>query len=192
MFKSLKNLLQMKIKVYLTIVQNKNIVLGQGVRIDWNTNINLGRNKLIIGNDVYLRSNPNGYHAGMPFPTTILVDKENAQCIIGDNCRINGCYIHAQKKVTIGKNTVIASGSNIIDSNGHISLSRNRTVGRDDAKEIYIGENVWIGLNSLILKGSIIGDNSIVAAGSVVKGSFPKNSLIQGNPAVLVKELKIN
>ena len=39
-------------------------------------------------------------------------------------------------------------------------------------REIIIGENVWIGLNSIILKGATIGDNSIVAAGSVVGGGI--------------------
>ncbi len=98
----------------------------------------------------------------------------------------------SKKKILIGENCVIASGVNIIDSNGHILLSTDRTKGRDNAEEIIIGNNVWIGLNATILKGSIIGENSVIAAGSVVKGIFPPNSLIVGNPAVLVKELKIN
>ena len=80
-----------------------------------------------MGDNVYLRSNPNGYHAGMPFSTTVLIDKEGAECSIGDNCRINGTYIHVQDKIIIGKNTVIASGTNIIDSNGHETISNNRT-----------------------------------------------------------------
>lgn len=176
------------------IKRRKNIVLGKNVRIDYQTKIFTNNNFLKLGDNVFLRSNKIGYHAGMPFPTTILIDKENAECSIGENSRVNGCYIHihAQKKIIIGKNTVIASGTNIIDSNGHKTLSNNRTIGRDTAEEILIGNNVWIGLNSVILKGTIIGDNSIVAAGSVVKGVFPENSLIQGNPAKLVKELNIN
>lgn len=147
---------------------------------------------LKIGDNVYLRSNPIGYHAGMAFPTAILIDKQGAECQIGANCRINGAYIHAQSKISIGMNTVIASGTNIIDSNGHQTLSNNRTKGRDIPKEIIIGNNVWIGLNSTILKGTTIGGNSIIAAGSIVKGKFPNNSLIQGNPAKLIKILNIN
>jgi acetyltransferase-like isoleucine patch superfamily enzyme len=128
----------------------------------------------------------------MPFSTTLLADVKNARIMIGDNCRVNGAYIHAQKEITIGKNCVIASGVHIIDSNGHELYSNNRTRGRDVAKEIVIGDNVWIGLNAIILKDTRIGNNSVVAAGSVVKGNFPENSLIQGNPAVLVKRLEIN
>jgi acetyltransferase-like isoleucine patch superfamily enzyme len=128
----------------------------------------------------------------MPFPTTLLSDGNKSMIEIGDNCRVNGAYIHAQKRITIGKNCVIASGVNIMDSNGHELYSNDRTKGRDTAKEIAIGENVWIGLNAIILKDTYIGDNSVIAAGSVVKGNFPNNSLIQGNPAVTVKQLEIN
>lgn len=179
--------------IYILILNctKKNVRLGKNFKIDFKTKLDVRNNKLNIGNNVYLRSKSAGYHAGMPFPTNILIDKSGAECTIGDNCRINGVYIHSQKNIVIGNNTVIASGVNIIDVNGHETYSLNRTVGRDTAKEIIIGNNVWIGLNAIILKGTYIGDNSIVSAGSVVQGSFPNNSLIQGNPAKLVKELNI-
>lgn len=172
-------------------IKNKNIILGPNVKIDFNSRIYTKGNELRLGKDVYLRSNPKGYHAGMPYPTTILLDKPGAICHIGDSCRINGSYIHAEESIIIGENTVIAAGTNIIDSNGHETISLNRTKGRDIPTGITIGKNVWIGLNSTILKGTVIRENSIVAAGSIVKGNFPKNSLIQGNPAKTVKILNI-
>lgn len=131
-----------------------------------------------------------GYHSGMPFYTTILVDGEEAYIEVGDNSRINGAYIHAQKRILIGNNCVIAAGVNIIDSNGHETYSENRTIGRDMPSDIIIGNNVWLGLNAIILKGSEIGDNCVVGAGSVVKGKFPSNVIIVGNPAKIVKYLK--
>lgn len=120
-----------------------------------------------------------------------MADGVNSEIVIGDNCRLNGVYVHAQKKVIVGKNCVMAAGVNIIDSNGHELYSLNRTKGRDEPKEIILGNNVWIGLNSIILKGTRIGDNSVIAAGSVVKGDFPENSLIHGNPAICVSVLNI-
>lgn len=111
--------------------------------------------------------------------------------MIGNNTRINSAAIHAYDKITIGNNCVIASGVNIIDSNGHELRSADRTIGMDRPKSINIGNNVWIGLNVVILKGSSIGDNSVIAANSVVKGDFPKNSLIQCNPAKIVDVLDI-
>lgn len=173
----------------LLIHSRKNIILGKAVRIDNKTRLFTNGNKLVIGSNVHLRSRNQGYHAGMPFSTTILIDNKEAMCHIGDNCRINGVYIHAKSKIVIGNNTVIAAGVNILDSNGHEVYSINRTQGRDIPKEIVIGNNVWIGLNAIILKGTHIGDNSIVAAGSVVKGVIPCNVIVQGNPAVIVNKI---
>lgn len=102
-----------------------------------------------------------------------------------DKCCICSC----KKQIVIGDKCVIATGVNIIDSNGHIVNSNDRTRGTDNPQEVLIGNNVWIGVNVLILKGSIIGNNCVVAAGSVVKGSFPDNVVISGNPACVFRSL---
>ena len=144
-----------------------------------------------IGEGCTIGRKAKGYHAGMPFYTTLLNDGNDSHIIIGDNCRLNGAYVHVQNNITIGNNCVLAAGISIIDSNGHELYSKDRTIGHDTSKPIRIGNNVWIGLNSIILKDTTIGDNSVVAAGSVVKGHFPANSLLQGNPAVVVKNLEM-
>lgn len=168
-----------------------NITIGKETIVEKKTKIHISKGFFKCGKNCLLRSNPKGYHAGMPFPTTILVDRENAIVTIGDNSRINGCYIHAQSNIMIGHNCVIASGTNIIDSNGHELYSSNRTVGRDKPKEIIIGNNVWIGLNSIILKGSKIGDNCVIAAGTVVKGIIPKNSLVSNGEFPVIRKIQI-
>lgn len=170
------------------------VQLAKSIRLDSNSKIQAyPGTKIHVGENVYLRSNPRGYHTGMPFPTTIIADTVGSSITIGDNCRLNGVYVHAQCSVSIGDNCVIAAGVNIIDSNGHQVVSSNRTVGRDDPKPIEIGNNVWIGIYSVILKGAVISDNCVVSAGSIVhKGYYPSNSLIQGNPAKVVGTLKIS
>lgn len=166
--------------------------LSYSTKLDKRTKVYISKGANIkTGINVYLRSEPRGYHCGMPFGTVLLADKKGANIEIGSNSRINGTYIHAQTCVSIGKNCVIAAGTNIIDSNGHEIYSVNRTIGRDTPHPILIGNNVWIGINSVILKDTIIGDNCVVSAGSVVKGHFPPNSLIQGNPAKIKKILTI-
>jgi acetyltransferase-like isoleucine patch superfamily enzyme len=178
-------------KAFYVMFTNKNLKLGENVKIDMATKIYSFGNSITIGNNVHLRSNPKYYQAGMSFPTTLLSDVKNSFITIGDNCRINGAYIHAQKGITIGNNCVIASGVTILDSNGHQLLSSDRTKERDEPKEIIIEDNVWIGLNAVILKGTLIGKNSVVSTSSVVKGTFSSNTLISGNPAVAVKKLDI-
>lgn len=151
----------------------------------------MGGGEVHIGNNCLIGRSRNGYHAGMPFYTTILLDGTKSFVSIGNNVRINGAYIHSQQSINIGDNCVIAAGVNIIDSNGHETYSNNRTIGRDIPKKIQIGSNVWIGINATILKGTSIGDNSIIAAGSVVKGIFPSNCIIQGNPAKIIKTFEL-
>ena len=69
--------------------------------------------------------------------------------------------------------------------------SLNRTIGRDEPKEIIIGNNVWICMNATILKGSIIGDNSVIAAGCVVQGIVPPNTIASTNSKLEIKEIQL-
>lgn len=138
-----------------------------------------------IGESCKIGTSSRGYHSGMTFYTTLLNDGVNSKISVGSNCRINGAYIHAQKEIEIGNNC------SIMDSNGHEVISSDRTKGRDIPQTVKLGDNVWVGLNVIILKNTLIGDNCVVAAGSVVKGIFPENSLIMGNPVRIVKTLNI-
>jgi acetyltransferase-like isoleucine patch superfamily enzyme len=54
---------------------------------------------------------------------------------------------------------------------------------------VIIKDNVWIGMNAVILKGVTIGENSVVAAGAIVSKNVPANVIVAGNPAIVVKEL---
>lgn len=118
---------------------------------------------------------------------------------IGDNTMMNGTCIVSYLNVKIGKNCQIASSTLIADTDFHPVDSKIRKAQVEGTnfsfdmvkkEEIKIGDNVWIGWNSTILKGVEIGENSVIAAGSVVlKGKYPNNSLIAGNPAKVVKVL---
>lgn len=145
--------------------------------------------RIEIHPSVILNSKQEGYHVGMPFEATLLADAPGALIQVGEGCRIHGAYIHAWDKVIIGRNVLIAAGTNIIDSNGHsanIRYARFRPNFKDQPKEIKIGDFAWLGMNSTILKGVEIGECAIVTAGSVVKESVPAFSIVEGNPARVV------
>ena len=150
--------------------------------------------KIIIGNNVTLNSRNFGYHVSMYSKVKLIADRPGAIISIGENSRIHGSCIHAYKSIKIGKNCLIAANSNIFDTNGHpLSFNnvskriyRNETV--DDAEPIVIEDNVWFGLNSIILPGVIIGEGSVIAAGSVVSKDVPPNKIYGGNPARLIKK----
>lgn len=98
-------------------------------------------------------------------------------CFINNNTNI-ACY-HG---VSIGNGTVISENVLIRDDDGHTIDSR-KNHGR-----IEIGNNVWIGLNAIILKNVVIGDGAVVAAGSVVTKDVAPATLVGGNPARLIRE----
>ncbi|RIM07161.1 acyltransferase, partial [Staphylococcus cohnii] len=59
-----------------------------------------------------------------------------------------------------------------------------------EGKDVRLGKNCWLGMNSVILPGVSLGDNTIVGAGSIVTKSFDEgNVVIAGNPAKIVKQL---
>ncbi|MBC2704227.1 acyltransferase [Desulfobacula sp.] len=149
--------------------------------------------QLIIGSNVSLKSNKDSYHLHMYAPVKLMADRKDAVIEIGDNTRINGACIHAYKKISIGKNCLIAANCQIFDGNGHdISFpdveNRINTVGK--ARKILIEDNVWIGANSMVFPGVTIGYGSVIGAGSIVNRDIPRMCLAGGNPVQIIKQFE--
>ena len=144
-----------------------------------------------IGKNTLINSSNFGYHINMHSRCKLYADTVDAVISIGSNCRIHGSCIHAQKKIIIGNNCLIAANTHIIDSNGHALMMDEpikRLKVRDQARDIIIEDNVWIAANCIILGGTFIGEGSVITAGSVVKGHVPSESIYGGNPARLIKQ----
>jgi acetyltransferase-like isoleucine patch superfamily enzyme len=80
---------------------------------------------------------------------------------------------------------LIANGVNICSYDGHPSnpAERHLPAPPESSKPVVIKDNVWLGVNCIILKGVTIGENSIVSNGSVIMSKVPPNTLAFGNPA---------
>lgn len=127
-----------------------------------------------------------GQNRNIPWPVNRNTIVSNADNIIFDNSSINifqvpGCYFQSHKgKIEIGREVYIAPNCGIITTNHDIYNPNNHVEGED----IVIGDNCWIGMNSVILPGVIIGNHTVVGAGSIVTKSFPEGYVvIAGNPA---------
>lgn len=112
---------------------------------------------------------------------------------IGSGVGISGSTIYAMSHIVLGKNVIIGSGCKIIDNDFH-SIEPGKRMNQKDCdiqrRPIMIGENCFIGMNSIILKGTTLGRNCVVGAGSIVHGSFPDNVVIAGNPAKVIKKIE--
>lgn len=96
----------------------------------------------------------------------------------------SGCYIQGRGGIIIGHNCRIGPGVGIISAN-HDPDDYDRWIR---SVPISIGDNVWIGMNAVILPGVSIGNNVIIGANSVVRDSIPSSSIASGNPCKVVRE----
>lgn len=92
--------------------------------------------------------------------------------------------------LSIGEYCKITSGVTILTHDYSRSVLR-RVYGDvvGEGKKTIIGNNVFIGMNAIVLMGSHIGNNVIVGAGSVVSGVIPDNVVVAGNPARIIRTL---
>lgn len=110
---------------------------------------------------------------------------------LGENVRITmDCCIWAEQhsKIIFGDNVLVGPGVKIFCGNHGTKLCDIPMVYQErHEKDIIIGDNVWIGANSILVSGVKINDGAIVAAGSVVTKEVPANAIVAGSPAKIIK-----
>ena len=98
---------------------------------------------------------------------------------------VDDCDIFVGNNVMFGPNVTVSAGTHPI----HPEL---RSKQAQYNIPIHIGNNVWIGANSVILPGVNIGDNSVIGAGSIVTKDIPSNVIAVGNPCRVLREINEN
>lgn len=116
---------------------------------------------------------------------------------IGNNVGMSSSSIVCHNSIYIGDNVNIGGNVVIYDTDFHSINPFIRLNGKQDkenttTKPVYIGNNVFIGAHSTILKGVEIGDNVVIGACSVVTKSIPPNEIWAGNPIRKIRQLKFN
>lgn len=149
--------------------------------------------KILLGNNCRVRGN-------------IMIYPHNGIVIVGDDCYIGeGTRIWSAQEIKIGNRVLISHNVDLHDCNDHpinkkarnnhymqiISHGHPRHMDGLKSKSIKIGDDVWIGFNSAILKGVSIGEGSIIASGSVVTKDVPPNVIVAGNPAKIVRQIDL-
>ena len=156
----------------------RNLSLPNGIPL-----VNGSHLKIILGDNVNIGRSTIG--ASKVFDNPVLE--------IGNNTSLHyGCVISVAKEVIIGDDCMISINCLIMDSDDHPLSPRKRLeklpVDKGGVKPVKIGNNVWIGAYSTILKGVTIGNNSIIAVHSVVTTDVPENTIFGGVPAKLIMD----
>jgi acetyltransferase-like isoleucine patch superfamily enzyme len=178
-----------KIRKYINIGSNS--ILDNNFRVD----VRFGTHKRIsIGEDCVLNCN-------------IIFETEQGEIKIGDRVFIGGSNFHCINSIVIGNDVMFSWGCTVIDNNSHSLIAHDRIndvlAWKKGIEEgcigkykdwsvvknapIVIKDKVWVGFNSIIMKGITIGEGAVIAAGSVVTKDVPDYAIVGGNPAKIIK-----
>ncbi len=108
---------------------------------------------------------------------------------VGENFYANyNLIILDVAQVTIGDNVMLAPNVAIYTA-GHPLHPDSRNSGYEYGLPVSIGDNVWIGGNTVLLPGAVIGSNTVIGAGSVVSGRIPDGVLAAGNRCQVIRAI---
>lgn len=168
---------------YLTVLYYRNVGMKIGKSTFLNSLFVTWPHQVSIGNNCILER-----HIYFKFDG---IWRDGPSIILNDNIFIgSSCEFNIRRKIIVGNNTLIGSGSRFIDHDHGIELGQLIGSQLCPEKEILIGEDVWIGCNVVVLKGVVIGDGAIIAAGAVVNRYVPSNEIWGGVPAKKLGERK--
>jgi maltose O-acetyltransferase len=167
-------------KFLLKVKFNKNINSNTIVILQKNVKLIIEEGgEIVFGKNVVIKEN------------TTLYAKKNAKITFGDNTSTgHHTEISANISVEIGSEVIMGAYTYITDSN-HDYRNSNLPIRKQGmlAESTVVGNNVWIGRNTMLLKGSKIGKNSVVAGGSVVTKKYNGNIILAGIPAKIIKRI---
>lgn len=142
------------------------------------------KSNIAIGSGCGFNSYPNSNLIGVNRPCMISTLAENAVIEIGTGCGFSGTVIGCAKKITLGDNVRCGANTLITDTDWHRDDPR---TGND--APIFIEDDVWLGVNVIVLKGVRIGRGTLVGANSLVTKSLPANVIAVGTPAKTIRPI---
>jgi acetyltransferase-like isoleucine patch superfamily enzyme len=153
------------------------LTIGNGFRLRGRLSVR-GPGRVVLGDNVIVD--------GRGHPVTLHTHSREAIIEIGNGVFLNGTRMGCARRIEIGDRCIL-SDARIGDTDHHgIHPEDRRNAAAVQSAAVVIGENVWVGMAVLVLKGATIGRNSLVGAGAVVTGAIPDNCVAAGNPAKVV------
>jgi len=150
------------------------------------------RSKMQFGDRLSLRSTVRSNPLGANHPVILCTWQAGSLLQVGDDFAMTGGTICASERVVIGDRVTVGANSTNVDTDLHPLSPDHRLAQPQGAgsSAVVIEDDVFIGMNCLILKGVTVGRRSVVGAGSVVTQSVPAGVIVGGNPAKVIRENK--
>lgn len=168
--------------------KNKIEIIGNGNRIQFAQYSKIGNlNIYIFGDNNTIEI---GEHCQIK---KISLWIEDNYCVIkiGDFCTVESAHFAATENnstIKLGNDCMLSYDVEIRTGDSHSIIDTQTNSRINIAKSVYIGNHVWIGAKSTILKGVDINDNVVIGTGAIVTSNCPKNSLLAGVPAKIIKQ----
>jgi acetyltransferase-like isoleucine patch superfamily enzyme len=167
----------------------RGVRLGKGCRFYGHTLFRRAPgSRLEIGDQCEFRSAYWSNPAGISRPCMLSTAQGDSRLVIGAHCGLSGTVLTAVESVELGERVLCGANVTIVDSDFHALAHRSGDAAVATAP-IRIGDDVWLGLNVIVLKGVTIGEGSVIAAGSVVVNSVPAHVMAGGCPARVMRTL---
>jgi acetyltransferase-like isoleucine patch superfamily enzyme len=148
--------------------------------------------RMKFGPYLQLRSSARSNPLGANRPVVLSTWRAGAVLEIGERFGMTGGTICAAERIRIGQRVTVGANTTIMDTDFH-PLDPELRYQRPDAAStapIIIEDDVFIGLQCLILRGVILGQGAVVGAGSVVTRDVPAGAIVAGNPARPIGSVK--
>ena len=145
-----------------------------------------------IGQETRILSRNFATALGVAHPLVLRTLNSDAKISIGAKVGISGGSICAAREVSIGDAVLLGADVMVMDTDFHPLHPSGRNASSASAvgaEPVRIGNNVFVGTRSIVLKGVDIGDNSVIGAGSVVTRSVPAGMVAAGNPCRVIGSL---
>ena len=164
-------------KAFVTAGKGNLLQVGKGSQFQGIVHFHGSNNKILIGENCRYRGK-------------IVVKGSNQTVSFGDKSTAHDVYIVCMEKcdVTIGKACMLSRKIEIRTSDAHSVIDRQTHKRLNRAAPVTIGDHVWVGVGSIINKGSTVPTDSIVGAMSFVNEKFTEEGvMLAGTPAKIVK-----
>jgi acetyltransferase-like isoleucine patch superfamily enzyme len=149
--------------------------------------------QILLGDELELRSWKRTNPLVPNHPVVFATRTPEAVIRVGDHCGFTGATLVAAKGIEIGNRVLLGANVIVTDTDFHPLAAQERATNPAGGKSrpVKIEDDVFIGMNAVILKGVTIGRRAVIGANSVITADVPADMVAAGNPGRVIKVVNI-